>query len=151
MGIYDSKARGYFRWVEENLDTPITDRDIYMFEVIHEADGTLIERKTETYVTTTSICLQHIIFMTCEGPALHMIGDNESLNGYESWRLLCSWYKVKVNQRATGRLSQTLHTQFGAIDTIEDTLTKWESELRKYESEVHAPLHDAVKLAIIMS
>ena len=129
-GIHDIKTRYYFIRVDEHIDTPITDRDIYKFEVIEEADGAFIERKTETYVTTTSVYLHHIILMTCEGPALHMIGDNETLNGYESWRLLCNRYTIKSSQKAIGRLSQILHTKFGGIDTIEDTLTKWESELR---------------------
>ena len=46
MGIYDSKTRDYLKRVEENLDIPITDRDIYKFEVVHEADGTITERRT---------------------------------------------------------------------------------------------------------
>jgi hypothetical protein len=79
-----------------------------------------------------------------------MISDNESLNGYESWRILCIRYKVKASHRATGRLSQILSMKFGGIGTIEDTLAKWESELRKCESEVRSPLQDAVKLAVLM-
>ena len=41
MGIYDNKNRDYFIRVDANLDTPITDRDIYMYEVMQEADGTI--------------------------------------------------------------------------------------------------------------
>ena len=68
MGIYDRRTRGYFRRVDENLDAPITDRDIYKYEIVPDADGELIERKTPTDVTTTAIYLQNILLMTCEGP-----------------------------------------------------------------------------------
>ena len=68
MGIYDPKARDYFQRVEANLETPVTDRDIYKYEIVPYADGTLVERKTATDVTTTAVYLQNILLMTCEGP-----------------------------------------------------------------------------------
>ena len=68
MGIYDPRTRDYFRRVEENLETPITDRDIYKCEIAPDADGQLIERKTATDITTAAAYLQNILLMTCDGP-----------------------------------------------------------------------------------
>ena len=68
MGIYDARTRDYFRRADENLDTPITDRDIYKYAIVPDADGALLEHKTATDVTTTAIYLQDILLMTCEGP-----------------------------------------------------------------------------------
>ena len=48
MGIYDSRTKDFFKLVESNPDTPITEGEIYRIEGMANPDGTVTERNIET-------------------------------------------------------------------------------------------------------
>ena len=95
--------------------------------------------------------LQNALIALCEGPAAKIVQrDEESENGFETWRLLWLRYRPLQRAKATSRMTTILEWKFDIKD-FENSFNEWEGEIHRYDSEQSTPFPDEIKAGILIS
>ena len=93
LSIMNASHTEDLRRIEENMDVEIVESHF------NDSAGDPIEGLRERATT-----LQWILVALCNGAASLLLHRETSTNGFESWRRLCSKYKLPSRARAVGRL-----------------------------------------------
>jgi hypothetical protein len=92
--------------------------------------------------------LHHMLmgFTASPGPRV-LVLQNDTANGFETWRRLHLRYSLPIPAKSAGALSALLRVKFNEKD-FETSFDAWEHEIAKYERDVGTPLSDEVKIGV---
>ena len=94
--------------------------------------------------------LQNALIAQCESPAAQIVQrDEDSDNGFETWRQLWLRYKPLKRAKATSRMTTVLEWKFNLKD-FENSFNEWENEIHRYDSEQSTPFPDEIKAGILL-
>mgnify|MGYP001221177644 FL=1 len=102
-------------------------------------------------VNLLSSTLQNALMALTEGSAARIVQrDPQSVNGFESWRLLYQRYKPLARAKATSRLQKIPNWKFNLQD-FETSFTEFENEIFLYDSEQDSPFPGEIKAGVLLS
>ena len=139
MTISNSEYSALMKYAEAST-TVITD-DLLLVE----EEGAVDRRRVD---------LGHILHYTLvqltNASAATVVRQVESMNGFETWRLLHTRFALPSAAKTMGLLTRIMKPTFAEKD-FEVQFTQWEATVSKYEAESNSLLPDVVKNAILLN
>ena len=122
-----------------------------MMNVSRDSENPIDYEQLDSDQKAMAIQLQNALVALCSGAALQVIRrEEDSDNGFETWRKLCSRFAPSKRSRATGRMNAILNWQF-KMDDFENSFGQWESEIERYEKEQGSDFPSEIKIGILLS
>ena len=100
-----------------------------------------------------SVVLHTTLLQLCTGPAREIVARLHNMNGFEAWRQFCvhAIGTARPGGVNTLRLIRELQTPGPyAIQTFISHFRQWLSQLEQFEMSTGRPLHNYIKLAILL-
>ena len=123
----------------EDMPLPIDDKDL-----------TIENNEAQTRLRVAfSRKLHYLLALITEDSAKLIVRQNESGNGFETWRLLCQKFTLPGAAKDVGLLSKIMNFTFRTSDFDKD-FDQWENLKKRYERQTKSLIPDSVLIALLL-
>ena len=146
LATVNTRYKTLMDWAE-SMTEHIVDSDLKDYEELLP-EGTIPDPQLTAVQLSRNLHHMLIGFTASPGPRV-LVLQNDTANGFETWRRLHLRYSLPIPAKSAGALSALLRVKFNEKD-FETSFDAWEHEIAKYERDVGTPLSDEVKIGVLL-